>query len=176
MTLWFGDARVDNLARQRKLALEDAPLRYCVAGWLGAALVLALTVAAYALPRAEPTVDELKARVSSASTGEKAKLCIQIAERLLAETDQLYATDDVEKAQTTLNDVVSYSELARDYSIQSHKHEKQIEISVRAMTRKLNDIVHTLGHDQQAPVQDAIARLERVRDALLASMFPKGAK
>jgi hypothetical protein len=168
---------VDNLAKQRKLALEDAPLWHHAGRWCGAALVLALTMAAaHAIPRAEPTVDELKARVSSANTGEKAKLCIQIAEKQLGETDKLYATDDVEKAQTALSDVVSYSELARDYSIQSHKHEKQIEISVRAMTRKLNDIVHTLGRDEQVPVKNAIERLEHVRDDLLGSMFPKGAK
>jgi hypothetical protein len=167
---------VDNL-KQRKLAREGAPLRYHAGKWFGAALVLAFTIAAvHAIPRAEPTVDELKARVSSASTGEKAKLCIQIAEKQLTETDKLYATDDVEKAQTTLHDVVSYSELARDYSIQSHKHEKQIEISVRAMARKLNDIVHTLGHDEQEPVKNAIDRLQHVRDDLLGSMFPKGAK
>ena len=168
---------MDNLAKQRKLTLKDAPLRYPAGRWFGAALVLALTITAlHAIPRAEPTVDELKARVSSANTGEKAKLCIAIAEKQLTETDKLYSTDDVEKAQTTLNEVVSYSELARDYSIQSHKHEKQFEISVRAMTRKLNDIVHTLGHDEQVPVNHAIERLQHVRDDLLGSMFPKGAK
>lgn len=126
--------------------------------------------------RVEPTVDELKARVASASVGEKAKLCDQIAEKQLAEADRLYAANDVEKAQALLTDVVTYSELSRDYSIQSHKHEKQIEISVRSMTRKLNDILHTLGHDDQTPVKDAIEHLQRVRDDLLASMFPKGVK
>jgi hypothetical protein len=131
---------------------------------------------AHSSPRNEPSLDELKARVSSANTGEKAKLCIEIAEKQLAEADKLYAADDVGKAQAALTDVVSYSELSRDYSIQSHKHEKQIEISVRAMARKLNDIVHTLGHDEQVPVKDAIAHLQKVRDDLLASMFPKGAK
>jgi hypothetical protein len=44
------------------------------------------------------------------------------------------------------------------------------------MTRKLNDLLHTLGHDDQVPVRDAINRLQRVRDDLLAAMFPKGAK
>jgi ribosome recycling factor len=66
--------------------------------------------------------------------------------------------------------------LARDYSIQSHKYQKQAEIAVRSMTRKLNDLLHTLGHDDQVPVRDAINRLQRVRDDLLTAMFPKGAK
>ena len=72
--------------------------------------------------------------------------------------------------------MVAYSELARDYAIQSHKYEKQAEIAVRAMTRKLNDILHVLARDEQAPVRDAINRLQRVRDDLLFAMFPKGAK
>lgn len=168
---------VDDLAKRGKLARAGAPLRACVWRSCRIALLIALTTTAlYAASHNEPTVDELKARVPSANTGEKAKLCIQIAEKQLAETDKLYAVDNVQQAQSALSDVVSYSEQARDYSIQSHKHEKQIEISVRAMTRKLNDIVHTLGHDEQTTVKDAIDHLQKVRDDLLASMFPKGAK
>jgi len=124
----------------------------------------------------EPTVDELKARLSAANTGDKVKICVQIAEKQLAETDRLYATDDLAKGQSALTDVVSYSELARDYSIQARKHQKQTEISVRSMSRKLNELLHSLGKDDQSPVRDAIDRLEKVRDDLLASMFPKGAK
>ena len=75
-----------------------------------------------------------------------------------------------------MTDVVAYSELARDYAIQSHKYQKQSEIAVRTMTRKLTELMHSLGHDDQAPVQDAINRLQRVRDDLLMAMFPKGAK
>jgi len=144
--------------------------------WCCLLALFLLAASSHAVRRDEPTVDELKARVSSATVGDKARLCVQIAEKELTEADRLYAADDVEKAQTTLIDVVSYSELARDYSIQSHKHEKQIEISVRAMTRKLTGILHSIGHNEQPAVQDALKRLERVRDDLLAAMFPKGAK
>jgi hypothetical protein len=147
--------------------------------WRSSVLVLLLMTAfatATAVPHAELSVEELKARVSSANVGDKAKLCAEIAEKQLTASDKLYASDDVDKAQSALGDVVTFSELARDYSIQSHKHEKQIEITIRAMTRKLNDMLHTLGHEEQTPVRDALKRLERVRDDLLVSMFPKGAK
>lgn len=166
---------VENLAKLTALPRRPNPLRTGSA-WCAALLLLVLAAGAYASPRAEPTVDELKARVSSANVGEKAKLCNQIAEKQLVETDKLYSADDIEKAQAALTDVVAYSEMARDYSIQSHKHEKQLEISVRAMTRKLNDIVHTLGREDQAPLKIAIEHLQKVRDDLLVSMFPKGAK
>lgn len=140
-------------------------------------LLLVIVLASRAVQaRTEPTVEELKARVSSANVGEKAKLCVEIAEKQLAAADKEYTADEIEKAQTNLSDVVSYSELARDYSIQSRKHQKQTEIAIRAMTRKLNDLLHVVGREEQGPLKDAISHLERVRDDLLAAMFPKGAK
>lgn len=138
--------------------------------------VLVAAVTASAAPRDEPTVEELKARVASTSIGDRPHLCVHIAQKQLAEADKLYAAAEVEKGQAALVDVVAYSELARDYAIQSHKYQKQSEIAVRAMTRKLTEVLHSLGHDEQAPVRDAINRLQRVRDDLLKSMFPKGVK
>ena len=125
---------------------------------------------------APPTVDELKARLSAASAGDKPKICLQIAQQQLAETARQYAAGDPGKAQAALGDVVAFSEQARDTSIQAHKHEKQTEIAVRGMTRKLSDMLHTLTREEQSPVHDAIEHLQRVRDDLLIAMFPKGAK
>ena len=138
------------------------------------ALVAVTTVAA--LPTQEPSLEDLKARASSASIGDRPHLCVQIAERQLNATDKLYANADVDKAQATLADVVSYSEQARDYAIQSHKYQKQTEIAVRTMARKLVDIRHAVAHSDQEPLQAAISRLQRVRDDLLAAMFHKGGK
>ena len=44
------------------------------------------------------------------------------------------------------------------------------------MTRRLNDLMRTLPKEDQPAVHDAITRLQRVRDDLLAAMFPKGVK
>jgi hypothetical protein len=139
-------------------------------------LVLVLAGLARAVPGTEPTAEGLKARLSSTSVGDKPHLCVQIAQIQLKEADKFYLASEVEKGQAALVEVVAYSELARDYAIQSHKYQKQAEIAVRAMTRKLNELTHTLDHDDQAPVKDAISRLQRVEDDLLKSMFPKGAK
>ena len=147
--------------------------RYVRGVIVGVALIAALVALAASV---EPTVDELKARVDSTSPGNRPRLCVQIAQKQLVETSKFYAATEDEKAQGTLIDVVKYSEMARDYAIQSHKYQKQTEIAMREMTRKLTEIMHTLGHDDQGPVQDAIKRLEQVRDDLLAAMFPKGAK
>jgi hypothetical protein len=133
-------------------------------------------LAVAAIPSNELTVDELKARVASASGTDRVHLCVQIAQKQLVEADKQYAAGEVEKGQSALTDVVAYSELARDYAIQSRKYQKQAEIAVRQMARKLGETMHTLSGDDQAPVRHAIGRLQRVRDDLLLSMFPKGAK
>jgi hypothetical protein len=133
-------------------------------------------LAFYALAGPKLTVDELKARLAVASIGARPRLCVQIAEQQLAEADKLYNADEIDKAQTSLADVTAFSELARDYAIQSHKRQKQTEIAVRAMARRLSDLLHTLPHNDQGPVKESINRLQRVCDDLLAAMFPKGAK
>jgi hypothetical protein len=138
--------------------------------------LLIVLVAGWANAHTEPTIEELKARVSAANVGEKAKICLEIAEMQLNAADKQYTADDIEKAQASLTDVVAFSELARDYSVQSHKHQKQTEIAIRSMTRKLNDLLHVVGREEQGPLKDAIKHLERVRDDLLLAMFPKGAK
>lgn len=146
--------------------------------WWGVVTVFALLggAMATALPGPQPTVDELKARLSSTSVGDRPHLCVEIAEKQLAEADKLYAASEVEKSQAALGDVVAYSELARDYAIQSHKYQKQSEIAVRTMTRRLTEMMHTVSHEDEAALRDAINHLQRVRDDLLKAMFPKGAK
>jgi hypothetical protein len=122
------------------------------------------------------TVAELKGRVAGTRVAERPALCIEISERELDAADQFYTAGDNAKAEAALGDVATYSELARDYAIQSHKHEKQSEIAVRKMARKLADLKHIVAHDEQKGVQETIDRLERVRDDLLAAMFPNGGK
>ena len=151
--------------------------RYRFRLW-GAVTLLALVAAAavHAAPNNDLSVEEMKGRLSSTGVGDRPHLCVQIAQKQLVEADKEYAASDFEKGQAALVDVVAYSELARDYAIQSRKYQKQSEIAVRSMARKLTELMHSLGQDDQVPVRDAINRLQRVRDDLLIAMFPKGAK
>jgi hypothetical protein len=126
--------------------------------------------------RERPSSEELKGRLASADVADRPPVCIQISELHLAEADRLYIAGDSEKAQAALGDAITYAESARDYAIQSHKHEKQSEIALRKMVRKLNDIKHTVSHDDQDQIQNTINRLQSIRDDLLTAMFPKVGK
>jgi hypothetical protein len=143
--------------------------------WRRVALSLFLGVAVCNVAlAADPTVDELKARVSSTSMRDRPHLCVHIAEMQMAEADKLFAADELNRAQNALTDVVAYSEMARDYAIQSRKYQKQTEIAVRGITRRIGDLVHSMPHDYQAPLRDALSKLQHVRDDLLTAMFPGG--
>jgi hypothetical protein len=122
------------------------------------------------------SVSDMKDRVANTKIGDRPELCLRISDRQLDAADKLYQAGESEKAQAALGDVVAFSELARDYAIQSHKHEKQSEISIRKMIRKLTDLKHTVSHEDQAQVQSTLDRLQTVRDDLLAAMFPKAGK
>lgn len=141
----------------------------------GLAIALLLIICAPLRAR-DLTVDELKGRLAGTRIAARPALCLEISERELDAADRFYTAGDNAKAEAALGDVAAYSELARDYAIQSHKHEKQSEIAVRKMARKLADLKHLVTHDEQKGVQDTIDRLERVRDDLLAAMFPNGGK
>jgi hypothetical protein len=144
---------------------------------VAAGLLLSILVSPCVLTGGEePTVDQLKTHLSIASIADRPSLCIHISERQLQAADRFYVAGDSEKAQAALADVVAYSESARDSAIQSHKHEKQCEIAIRKMARKLVDLKHTVSHDDQEQVQNTVDRLQHIRDDLLIAMFPKVGK
>jgi len=124
----------------------------------------------------QPTVEELKGRLANTSVADRPPICLHISERQLDAAERFYVAGDSGKAQAALTDVSAFAELDRDYAIQSHKHEKQSEIAIRKMVRKLADLKHTVSREDQEEIQKTIDRLQRIRDDLLAAMFPKGGK
>jgi hypothetical protein len=137
-------------------------------------LLLALA-SVYAAARDE-TVDGLKSRVEGARPEDRAELCIRVAQHQLTNADKLYGEGKVEEARAAVDDIVAYSEKARDAATQSQKHLKNVEIDVRKMADKLRDVKRTLAFEDQPPVDEAIRRLEEVRTTLLREMFAKDKK
>jgi hypothetical protein len=133
--------------------------------------VLALACS-YSAARNE-TLDELKARFERAHSDERAELAIRIAQYQLRNADKLYNDGQADQARAAVEDIVTYSEKARDAVTQTRKHHKSIEIDVRKMAEKLRDIKRTLSFEDQPPVEQAVRRLEDIRTTLLKEMFAK---
>ncbi len=134
-------------------------------------LVLALASAGWAAK--DEAVEQLKARVESARPEDRPELCIRIAQQQLRNADKLYTDGEVEQARAAVDDIVTYSEKARDASLQTKKRLKNVEIDVRKMADKLRDIKRTLAFEDEPPVEQAVRRLEDVRTTLLQAMFAK---
>jgi hypothetical protein len=137
--------------------------------------ILLFAFVAAAFPKNE-SIDELKARVDKAPPEERSGICVHIAQEQLRATDKAYNEGNVEQARNSLADVVAYSEKARDAALVSRKHLKNVEIAVRKIAEKLNDIKRTLNYEDQPPVAETVKRLEDIRTTLLSEMFKKEKK
>jgi len=137
--------------------------------------LITLSVALCAVAKDE-TVDELKARFESARPEDRPGLAIRIAQHQLRNADKLYGEGNIEQGRLAVDDIVSYSEKARDAATETKKHLKNIEIDARKMAEKLRDIKRTLAFEDQPPIEQAIRRLEDIRTALLQEMFAKDHK
>ena len=124
----------------------------------------------------ELTLEQLKARLQTAKPDDRATLSAQVAERQVENADKLYTAGKSEEAATAIREVVSYSEQAQKAAEQSGKKLKNVEISVHRMARRLSEIKHSLPFDDQATVQEAVDRLDKIDSDLLNRMFGKNAK
>ncbi len=119
----------------------------------------------------DETVDELKLRFESARVEDRPELAMRIAQSQLRNADKFYNDGNVDQARAAVEDIVTYSGKARDAATQTKKRLKNVEIDVRKMAEKLRDIKRTLIFEDQAPVEQAIRRLEDIRTTLLKEMF-----
>jgi len=138
--------------------------------------ILVATLAVAVAHGAEESVVALKARLDTAPAQDRPTICIHIAQLQLKNADRLYEEGNVEEARDAVRDIITYSEKARDAAKVSRKHLKRVEIALRKMADRLDDIKRTLAFDDQAPVQDAIQRLQDLRTSLLQEMFKKEKK
>ena len=140
--------------------------------WVTILVLMALSCLSV-LARTEESLEQLIARAESAPPGDRPGLYIQIARQQAESADKLYQAGDSEAGKTALINVVTYSEKASDAASRSGKKLKDTEIALRKMAEKFRDVKHNVPFDDQAPIQQAIDRLEKMRTDLLSAMFGK---
>ena len=124
----------------------------------------------------ELSLEQLKAKLQNAKPDDRATLSVRVAELQVENADKLYTAGKSEEAVAAIHDVVSYSEQAQQAADQTGHRLKNIEIAVRRMARRLTDIKRGLPFDDQATVQAAVERLDKIDSALLNRMFGKNPK
>lgn len=124
----------------------------------------------------DETADDLKSRFEKARPEDRAELGLRIAQQQLHNADKLYNEGKTAEANAAVDDIVTYAEKARDAATQTRKRLKNVEIDARKMAEKLRDVKRNLPYEDQAPIEQAIRRLEDVRTTLLEEMFVKNDK
>jgi hypothetical protein len=121
----------------------------------------------------EESVDQLIARAESAQPNDRPALYLKIADLKAKAADKLYDDGNAEAGKAALQDVVDYSRKATDAAIATGKKLKNVEIMLRKMAEKFRDIKRTVAFDDQAPLQQTVDELEKMRTDLLSAMFGK---
>lgn len=143
--------------------------------WGTLIIITAVVAIGYGFSK-ELTLEQLKARLQNAKPDDRAILSVQVAERQVENADKLYSAGKSEEAVVAIHEVVSYSEQAQKAAEQSGKKLKNVEIAVHRMAHRLTDIKRSLPFDDQATVQEAVERLDKIDSDLLNRMFGKNPK
>lgn len=140
------------------------------------ALLAIATLGLFTLPALadkDESLDQLMTRVESARPEDRPALYLEIARRKAETADKLYDEGKAEAGNAMLQDVVAFSRKATDSAIENGKRLKNTEIMLRKMAEKFRDIKRTVAFDDQAPIQQTVDELEKMRTELLSAMFGK---
>jgi hypothetical protein len=119
----------------------------------------------------KPALQELRTRADAAQGQYCAEVCVDAAAALVESADKLFTDGNAEQAHQQMKDAVTYAEKATKGSIQSNKRQKKTEIGLRKLSRRMTEIRQTLAIDDRAPMDELINAVEKMRTALLMSMF-----
>jgi len=115
--------------------------------------------------------DRAKATAEATNGEACAEVCLDAARKLTELSNQNFTDGQVEPAQAAMKDAGKYAEKAGHAAIDTHKHQKQTEIGLRRLTKRMKDIVQTLNFEDRPPVEQIIKSIEAVRSDLLLNMF-----
>jgi type IV secretory pathway VirB10-like protein len=134
-----------------------------------------LLMLAPASGREQQPLEDLKARAQAATPPQRVKLSLQVADRQLKAAEEAYSSGSAEQAQAAVADVALYCEQAALAARVSRKHQKDTEIHLRNIERRLEQLRRSVDFDQRPRLKSAIDRLEKARTDLLLSMFGQSA-
>ena len=129
--------------------------------------------AASALAAKDESIEQLIARAESARPEDRPALYLEVARQKAETADQFYRAGNADAGNATLREVVTFSKKATDASIATGKRLKNTEITLRKMVEKFRDVKRTVTFEDQAPIQQTMEELEKMRTDLLSAMFGK---
>jgi hypothetical protein len=133
-------------------------------------LLLATSAAAFSADKEFNTV-ELQHRADMAKGADCAHLSMQAARQTMEDANRYFETGDLKAAHTAIDVSVHYARRSVDCSLQSRKAEKAVEIDIRKLIRRVQDVQKTLDTEDRPHLTQSLAELEEQRDRLLRGIF-----
>jgi len=119
----------------------------------------------------QQNIEQMKAAAERASGGSQAKQYAELARYLVDVADEQFTQGNVEQAQATIQEVLSYCLKARDASVHSHGKMKETEIILRETQRRVEAVKRTLAAEDRPPLDQVEKKIEQYRQDLLDEMF-----
>jgi arginine utilization protein RocB len=137
-------------------------------GWALGLLLAVSTAAQQAAPSLEQRADQ-------ASGAECIHLSMQAARERLEDANRRFLAADVKGAHDSIDASVHYAQRMVDCALQMRKGEKNAEknaeIDLRRLARRMTDIMRTLDSDDRPHLARSLVELDKQRDRLLHAMF-----
>lgn len=143
-----------------------------------AAVLLALTLSLHGwdkpvekLPSRE--IERLKQKAEKMKEEDRAhtysEICLQLAE----EASEHYNDGNPDQAVASVKQLLDYAQKVADIAKIKDKKVKQSEINIRKCSRRLDEIKRTVNLEDQPPLDEAVKKLDNLRDDLLKVLFRK---
>lgn len=131
-----------------------------------------IVTAIFSSAKDRETIEQLEARAAAAEPGKQSKLYLELSEREVQQADQEY-NSNVEQAKSFMEKAIESAEKAADASVQTGKNLKQVEIGLRKLSKRLEDLSRSWAVEDRAPIKAAIQTIDAARSKLLDRMFKK---
>lgn len=114
---------------------------------------------------------DLQRRADTAKGAECARLSMQAARQALEEANRYFEAGNVKAAHSAIDVSLHYVRRSVECSLQAHKNEKNAEIELRKLIRRMRDILQTLDSEDRQHLARSVTELEKQRDKLLHAIF-----
>jgi hypothetical protein len=118
----------------------------------------------------QPALNALQQRADEAHGVDCARLSMQVARRSLEDAHHFFSNNS-QTAHNSIDVALRYATRAVDCALESHKHQKTIEIELRGLIRRTREVARTVDTEDRSHVTHIADDMEKQRDRLLQSIF-----
>lgn len=148
---------------------------YLRAVFIASVCLLAIVVPTHAAPKESvPTPEalaQLQQRADQARPTEQCYLYSELVHGLTQQAAAQIAADDTDQATTTIRQIDKAVPLIQHNLTRDSKRLKDSELLLQDTTYRLSQMLHLLGSDDQATIQDTLKQLDKINDELLTQVF-----